>query len=158
MFLSHLEFLCWEFCLDLYSIFQVGLLGLVSNFLCYLYILEIAPSPCQMWSWWKICSIDGILWLTEDFQYQFLIVDLSACTIGVLFKKLSPVLVPARLFLTFSSIRFSASGFMLRPLIYLYLDFVQVPLGVWIYVWDFDSISLFNLVFFYANTVLFVLL
>ena len=41
----------------------------------------------------------------------------------VLFRKLSPVSIGSRLFLTFSSLRFSVSGFMSRSLIYL--SFVQ---------------------------------
>jgi hypothetical protein len=43
----------------------------------------------------------------------------------VLFRKLTPVPVSSRLFPTFSSIRFSVSGFMLRSLIHLDLSFVQ---------------------------------
>ena len=50
---------------------------------------------------------------------HLLIVDLSACTIGVLFRKWSPM--PMR----FNVLRFSVSGFMLRSLIHLDLSFVQ---------------------------------
>ena len=54
-----------------------------------------------------------------------LIVDLSAYAIGALFRKLSPVPMHSRVFLIFSSIMFSVSGFMLRSLIHLDSSFVQ---------------------------------
>ena len=66
-----------------------------------------------------VLSFDSSLWFREDFQFPEIplwIVDLSACTICVLVKKLS--LVP-RLFPTFSSIRFRVTGPMLRSLICL---------------------------------------
>ena len=54
------------------------------------------------------------------------IVDLSACAISALLGKLSLVSKHLGLFiLTFSSIRFSASGFVLRSLIDLDLSAVQ---------------------------------
>ena len=56
---------------------------------------------------------------------QLLIVDLSACTISVLFRKSSPLAMSSRLSLTFSSVRFSVFGFMLRFLIYMDLSIVQ---------------------------------
>ena len=43
---------------------------------------------------------------------------------GVLFRKLPPVPMHLQLFLTFPSIRFSVSGFLLRFLIHLDLGFV----------------------------------
>ncbi|KAL6071867.1 hypothetical protein STEG23_008824 [Scotinomys teguina] len=55
---------------------------------------------------------------------HLLIVDLSVCAIDVMFWKLSLVPVHSKLFLTFSSIKFSMSGFMLRSLIHLDLSFV----------------------------------
>ena len=54
-----------------------------------------------------------------------LIVDLSDCAVDVLFMKLFPVPMCSRLFPTFSSIRFSVSGFKLKSLIHLDLSFVQ---------------------------------
>jgi hypothetical protein len=45
--------------------------------------------------------------------------------IGVLFRKFHPVPMSSRLFHTFSSIRFSVSGFRLRTLSHLHLSFVQ---------------------------------
>ena len=60
-------------------------------------------------------------------RFHLLIVDLSAYAtgIGVLFGKLSPVQMCPRLFPSFSSIRFSVSGFMLRSLIQLELSYVH---------------------------------
>ena len=58
--------------------------------------------------------------------FQLLIIDLSACANGVLFRNSYPVPVILRLFPTFFVlIRFSVSGFMLRSLIHLELNFVQ---------------------------------
>ena len=48
---------------------------------------------------------------------HLLIVDLSVCATGVIFGKWFPVSLPSRLLLTFSSIRFNVTGFMLRFLI-----------------------------------------
>ena len=53
------------------------------------------------------------------------IVDLRAWVIGDLFRKISPVLICSRLFPTFSSIRYSISGFMWKSLIHLNVSFVQ---------------------------------
>ena len=55
---------------------------------------------------------------------HLLVIDLSACTAGVLLRKLSPVQVCSRLFPTFSSIC-SISGFIVRSLFHLDLSFVQ---------------------------------
>ena len=53
------------------------------------------------------------------------ILDLRAWAIGVLFRKFPPVPMSSRLFLTFYSITFSVSCFMLMSLIHLYLSFVK---------------------------------
>jgi hypothetical protein len=53
------------------------------------------------------------------------IVDHRAQAIGVLFRKISPVLLCSRLFPTFSSFSFSVSGFIWRSLIHLDLSFVH---------------------------------
>ena len=58
-------------------------------------------------------------------ESHLLIVDVSVCAIGVLSRKLSLVSMRSSLFPTFSSIRFSVSGFMLISLIHLDLSFVQ---------------------------------
>ena len=53
------------------------------------------------------------------------ILDLTAQAIAVLFRNLSPVSIPSRLFPTFSSGNFSVSGFMWSSLIHLDLIFIQ---------------------------------
>jgi hypothetical protein len=58
-------------------------------------------------------------------RFHLSTVDLKAWAIRILFWKFLLVQVSLKLFLTFSSIRFSASGFMLRSLIYFDLSFVQ---------------------------------
>jgi hypothetical protein len=63
--------------------------------------------------------------LSSFMRSRLSIVDLRARVIGILFKKLFPLPMSSWLFPTFSSIRFSVSGFMLRFLIYLDLSFVQ---------------------------------
>ena len=56
-------------------------------------------------------------------KFHLLIVALSICATGVIFRKLSPVPVHSRLIPTFSSIRFGVTRFMLRSLIHLGLSF-----------------------------------
>lgn len=58
-------------------------------------------------------------------RFYLLSVILGVRTIGVLFRKWSPLPMFSRLFPTLSSIRFSVSDFMLRSLIHLYLSFMQ---------------------------------
>lgn len=117
-------------CLDLYPILLIGLfsLCLVSWVLYIFWILVL----CQMWSLWKIFSHSvsyHFVLLMVSFALQklfsfmrlyLLIVNISACIIDVLFRKLSLMPMHSKLFLTFSSIRFSVSGFMLRSLIQLH--------------------------------------
>ena len=67
----------------------------------------------------------ALLKLSSFMRSHLSIFDLRARTIGVLFRKFLPVPMSSRLFLTFSSITFSVSGFMLRALIHLDLSFVQ---------------------------------
>lgn len=72
--------------------------------------------------------IDNVLCLTEIFKFheiQLLIVNLTVCVVGILFRKLSPLAVRSMLFPTFSCMRFSISEFMLRFLIHLNLSFVK---------------------------------
>jgi hypothetical protein len=57
--------------------------------------------------------------------FHLLIIDLSDCDIGILFRKSYHVPVHSRLFPTFFSIRFNISGFILRCLIHLDCSFVQ---------------------------------
>ena len=51
-------------------------------------------------------------------KVYLLMVHLCVCANSALFRKSFPVPVNSRLFPTFSSIRFSLSGFMLRSLIH----------------------------------------
>ena len=68
------------------------------------------------------------VWLTVSFALQklfsfrrshLLIVFFSVCAAGVIFRKWSPVPMCSSVLPTFSSIRFSVAGFMLRSLIRL---------------------------------------
>lgn len=78
------------------------------------------------------CSCHPVL-LTMSFalqhfgfiKSQVLIADFSAYAISVLFRNLSPKPMYLRLLSNFTSIRLGVSGFMLRPLIYMDLSFVQ---------------------------------
>ena len=58
-------------------------------------------------------------------RFHLLIVGLSACATGVLFRKLPPEPMHLRLSPTFFSSRFSVSGCRLRSLTHLELCFVQ---------------------------------
>ena len=51
--------------------------------------------------------------------------DVIACAIDALFRKFSAVPMCSRLFLTFSSVRFSVSGFYLRSFVHFPLGFVH---------------------------------
>jgi hypothetical protein len=71
--------------------------------------------------------------LTLSFAFQKLfsvmrsdlfVLDVRTQAIGVLFMKSSPVPTSSGLFSTFSSVRFSVSGFTLRSLMHLDLSFV----------------------------------
>jgi hypothetical protein len=116
--------------------FLIGLfVFLVISFLSSLYILDILPSiGCGVSEDFSpiyrlpICLIDYVLCLTEPFQFHrshLLILDLKSWAIGVLFKKIPPMPMRSRLITTFSFMRFSVSGFMLKSLIHLDLSFVQ---------------------------------
>ena len=108
---------------------------LESSFLSYLYILD--TSPLSDLGLVKILSqsVGGhFVLLTVSFALQkfcnfmrshLSILDLTAQAIGVLAMNIPPVPISSRLFPTFSSIRFSVSGFKWRPLNNLDLSFVQ---------------------------------
>ena len=72
--------------------------------------------------------------LTMSFVFQkllsfrrshLLIVSLSVCDTGAIFKKWSPVPMCSSVLPNFSSMRFSVVGFMLKTLIHLELNFVH---------------------------------
>ena len=58
------------------------------------------------------------------FTRYYILIVLSGCTMGVLFRNLTSVPVHSRVFSTFSYIRLSVSGFMLRSLTHLHFSFV----------------------------------
>jgi hypothetical protein len=97
---------------------------LESYFLCALYVLDISPlSDTRLVKIFSQSVDCHFVLLTVSFVLQKLfsfmrshlpIVDLSAWAIGVLFRKLFPEPMHSRLFPTFSYIRVSVSGFVLR--------------------------------------------
>ena len=111
------------------------MLSLVTNFLSSLYILEIRLlSDVELVKIFFHSVGCRFVLLTMSFALQklfsfrrsrLLIVSLSVCAAGVIFRKWSPVPIRSSVFLTFSSIRFSVAGFMLRSLIHLDLSFVH---------------------------------
>ena len=71
----------------------------------------------------KFCSL---------MKYYLLVVNLSACVIGLLFRKLSPVAMHSGLFLIFPFLSFTVSGFTLRSLTHLDLSFMQGNRSIYI--------------------------
>ena len=108
---------------------------LICNSLSFLYIWNIGLlSNINVVKFFPHSVGFRFVFLTVYFSLQtffsftrshLLIVNLSASTISVIFRKLSPVPLHSRLSHTLSSIMFSVSGFMLRSLVYLYLRLVQ---------------------------------
>ena len=107
----------------------------MTNFLSSLYILEIRPlSDMELVKIFSHSVGSHFVLLTMSFAFQklfsfrrshLLIVSLSVCAAGVIFRKWSPVPMRSSVLPTFSSIRFSVAGFMLRSLIHLDLSFVH---------------------------------
>ena len=60
-----------------------------------------------------------------SFMMSHWLIVLSACAIGILFRKSFPIQISSKLVPTFFSIRFSVSSFMLKFLIHLDLNFVH---------------------------------
>ena len=108
----------------------------MTNFLSSLYILEIRPpSDVRLVKIFSHSVGCPFVLLTVSFALQklfsfrrphLLIVSLSVCATEVIFRKWSPVPVRSSVLPTFSSIRFSVAGFMLRSLIHLDLSFMHV--------------------------------
>ena len=101
----------------------------MTNFLSFLYILEIRPLSDVVH--FVGCDFDM---LTVSFALQklfsfrkshLLIFSLSVCATRVIFRKWYPVPIFPSVLPTFSSMRFSVAGFMLRSLIHLDLSFVH---------------------------------
>ena len=105
----------------------------MTNFLSSLYSLEIGPLSnvglVKIFSHSVGCCF---VLLTMSFALQkifsfrrshLLIVSLSVCAAGVIFRKWFTVPMRSSVLPTFSSVRFSVAGFMLRSLIHLELSF-----------------------------------
>ena len=95
--------------------------------------LKISLSKSSLVAW-LLCFSDlqaEPQYLSLGFYYScykgshLLIVNLSICAIGDLFRKLSPGQMHSMLLPTFSSVRLSVTKFILRSLIHLNLSFVQ---------------------------------
>lgn len=135
LFLGHLKFLCCEFCLNMLPIFKLCGLFKICSFLSSLYILDTSPllgvklensfpilkSVALSNSW---CPLSYKSWFCF-IKSHLLIVDLSACAVGVLFRNLPPVPISSKQFPTLSSLRFILFDFKLTSLIHLDLSFVQ---------------------------------
>ena len=78
---------------------------------------------------------------------HLLIVDLSACANGVLFRKSFPVPTSSSLFPTFSSIRSRVSGLMLMSLKQLDWNFVQAARDTDLFLFFYRQLSRFNYLF-----------
>ena len=101
----------------------------MSNFLNSLYILEIRPLSnvgLVMIFYYSIgyCFSFALQKLFSFRRYHLLIVSLSVCAAGVIFRKWSVIMTSSMLPI-FYSISFSVAGFMLRFLINLDLSFVH---------------------------------
>ena len=90
---------------------DVGLVKIFSHSLGYCFLLLNMSFALQ-----KLLSFR---------RSHLLIVSLSVCAVGVLFRKWFPVPMISNILPTFSSLRFSVAGFMLRSLIHLDLSFVH---------------------------------
>ena len=107
----------------------------MTNFLSSLCILEIRPlSDVGLVKFFSYSVSCRFVFLTMSFALQkvfsfrrshLLIVSLSVCVTGVIFRKWSPVPMRSSTPLTFSSVSFSVAGFMLRSLTHLELSFVH---------------------------------
>ena len=107
----------------------------MTNFLSSLYILEIRPLSdvglVKIFSHSVGCHfvlLTMFFALQKLFSFRrshLLIVSLSVCATGVIFRKWSSVAMCSSVLPSFSSMRFSVVGFMLRLLLYLDLSFVH---------------------------------
>jgi hypothetical protein len=106
---------------------------LISNFLSFIYILDTSPlldvALVKIFSHsvgyhFVLLTVSSSLPSHLSFmRTNLLIIVLSACDI-FLFRKLSPVSIYLRVFVTFLSIKFNISGIMLRSLIRRDVSFV----------------------------------
>ena len=117
--------------------YLIRLFGLLeSNFLSSLCNLDISPlSDVRLWKiFHQFVGCHFVLLpvsftLQKPFSFKrchLSIVDLRAWAIGDLFRKFSPVPMGSRLSLTFSSIRFSISSFVLQSLIWAFFRVINM--------------------------------
>ena len=116
--------------------FLVGLFVLLmTNFMSSLYILEInSLSDMGLMEIFSHSVGSHFVLLTMSFALQkllsfrrsyLLIVSHSVCATGIIFRKRFPVPVHSSVLFTFSSVRFSVIGFMLKSLIQMDLSFLH---------------------------------
>ena len=121
-------------CLALYPILR-GIVGsLESTFLSSLYILdkshlsdvELVKIFSQFVGYhFVLLTMSFALEKLSNFMRYHLSIIYLRVTIGVLFRKCSPVPMCSRLFASFFSISFSVSGFMWRSLVHIDLSLVK---------------------------------
>ena len=105
------NFLSSLYILEIISLSDVGLVKIFPHSVGYCFVLLIISFALQM--------------LLSFRRSHLLIVDLSVCVTFVVFRKWFPVPMRPSVLPTFSSMRFSVVGFMLRSLIHLDLSFVH---------------------------------
>ena len=116
--------------------FSIGLFGVLeTSFLSSLYILEISHlSDVGLVNIFSQSVGCHFVLLTVSFalqkllrfrRFHLLIVDLSVCATGVIFRKHFPVTINSIVFPTLSPNSFSVAVFMLRSLIHSELSFGQ---------------------------------
>ena len=115
MSFGHLRFFCWEFCLDLYPIFKSDCLVFWCLVSWVLYIFR-RSALCQMWGWWGsfphsvgccfvLFTVSFALQKLFSFRRShLLIVGLSICATGVIFRTKALLSMHLRLLPTFSSV------------------------------------------------------
>ena len=105
------DFLSSLYILEIRPLSDVGLMKIFSHSVDYHFVLLTVSSALQN--------------LFSFRRSHLLIVSLSVCAAGVIFRKWFPVPMCSSVLPTFSFIRFSVAGFMLRSLIHLDLSFVH---------------------------------
>ena len=105
------HFLSSLYTLDIRPLSDAGLVKIFSHSVGCHFVFMIVSLALQ-----KLCNL---------IKSHLSIFDLRARTIGVLFRKFSPVPMSSKVFPTFSSNSFSVPGLMWRSLIHLHLSFVQ---------------------------------
>lgn len=108
------SFLSPSYILKITLLFDVGLIKTFYHFV----------GCCLSYWWWSLPCRSFFLFVCF-MRSCLLTADLNIYTIGILLRKLSPMLRPSSLFSTFFSFRISLSEFMLRSFIYLDFCFVD---------------------------------